>query len=98
MARVSRKVYDWTPKKGKGKSIMEIYDAIEGNKDTLFDIYLTHKAWGEDWYRLVRLNSYENAKAVLISRKKAQGIFFLIALNCIDDLIHLESEMREKEE
>ena len=97
MARVSNKVYEWRPRKGKGKCIMDAYYAIEGNKDTLFNIYKTHKKWGNDWYALIMGGAYKLAKEVLIAQKKANGECFLIALNCIEDLIHLEEEMKTLE-
>lgn len=93
MARISSKVYGWRPQKGKGKCLTDVYYAIEGNKDTLFGIYKSHKTWGEDWYELIMMGSYQNAKEVLIAKKKASGFSFLVALNCIDDIIHLEAEM-----
>lgn len=97
MARVKTAVYDWTPKKGKGKSLMDTYYAIEENKNTLFDIYKTHKNWGSKWYDLVRANLYEEAKMVLIAEKKADGFCFMIAIRCVEDLMYLESEMKSME-
>ena len=94
MARVSYKVYEWTPKKGKGKCLMDIYYAAEENKNTLFNIYQTHKMWGEKWYDLVRMGSYENAKLALIAEKKAQGFCFIVAIQCIEDLAALEGEIK----
>lgn len=94
MARVSNKVYEWSPKKGKAKGLASVYDATVNCLNTLFDIYHTHKTWGEDWYELVRMKSYENAKMVLIARKQAKGKCFLIALNCIEDLAYLDAEMK----
>lgn len=95
MARVSYKVYEWTPKKGKGKCLMDVYQASEENKNTLFDIYQTHKKWGSRWYELVRVGLYEDAKSTLIAQKKADGFCFVIAIQCIDDLAYLESEMKK---
>lgn len=94
MARIKAKVYEWTPKKGKSKCLMDIYYATEENKNTLFDIYTTHKMWGEKWYDLVRVGAYESAKIALIAEKKAQGFFFMVAINCIDDLAYLMAEMK----
>ena len=95
MARVKASVYDWAPKKGKGKCLMDIYYAAEENKNTLFDIYKTHKNWGQKWYDLLRVGSYENAKMALIAEKKADGLCFVIAVRCIDDLAYLEAEMQK---
>ena len=93
MARVGRKVYDWTPKKGKTKGLMSTYDAVQGNLDTLFDICITHKSWGREWYQLVERKSYKNAKMVLAA--KGSGECLSIALDCIDDLAYLMNEMNE---
>lgn len=98
MARISDKVKSWSPQKGKTKGLRSTYDAYCGNKDTLFDIHCTHKSWGDDWYELVRCGSYENAKAVLIAEKKAQGFSFIVAIRCIDDLAALEEEMDKLEQ
>ena len=92
MARVSYKVYDWTPKKGKAKGLMNTYDAIEGNLDTLFNISITHKTWGNEWYQLVKCKAYHSAKMVLAA--KGKGDCLVIAMNCIDDLAYLEAQMK----
>ena len=91
MARVSYKVYDWQPKKGKTKGLMQTYDAVQGNLDTLFNICITHKSWGREWYQLVERKSYESAKLVLAT--KGKGDCLAIALDCIDDLAFLMNEM-----
>ena len=96
MARLSAKVKDWEPSKGAVKGLSNIYDAAVGNRDTLFDIYVTHRSWGEEWYELVRCKSYENAKLMLATRGKGECL--TIALNCIDDLAYLEAEMAQIEE
>lgn len=94
MARVSKKVYEWQPKKGKGKCAMDIYYATEANKDTLFNIHLTHKKWGKKWYELVIHKMYDNAKLALITEKEADGFCFLVAIKCIEDLAQLEEELK----
>ena len=97
MARVKAKVYDWTPKKGKGKCLMDIYYATEENKNTLFDIHITHKMWGKKWYDLVKARLYEEAKTALIANGRVDGMCFIVAIRCIDDLAYLESQMQELE-
>ena len=92
MARVSAKVYDWKPQKGKAIGLMKTYDAIEGNLDTLFNIHVTHKNWGKEWYQLVKCRAYNSAKMMLASRGK--GDCLVIAMNCIDDLAFLEAQMK----
>lgn len=91
MARVSAKVYEWKPKKGKARGLMMTYDAVQGNLDTLFNICVTHKSWGREWYELVERKSYKSAKMVLVNRGKGECL--AIALDCIDDLAYLMSEM-----
>jgi hypothetical protein len=93
MARVSVKVYEWTPKKGRAKGLMSTYDAIEGNLDTLFNIHITHKSWGNEWYRLVTSKAYQSAKMMLAARGKGDCV--VIAMNCIDDLAYLMAEMKK---
>lgn len=95
MARVSYKVYDWTPKNGKGKCLMDIYYATEENKDTLCDIWQTHKKWGRKWYDLVTTRRYEDAIKALVNNKRADGFCFIVAVRCIEDLMHLEAQMEE---
>ena len=94
MARISAKVNNWKPQRGKGKCIMDTYYAIQGNKDTLCDIMYTHKSWGKDWYDMASIGAYEDAKQMLIANKKANGECLLVAINCINDLMHLEEEMK----
>ena len=93
MARVSYKVYDWAPKNGKGKCLSDIYYAAEENKDTLFNIHITHKKWGRKWYDLVQAKKYDAAIKVLIDEKRADGFCFVVAIRCIEDLMCLENEM-----
>lgn len=92
MARVKAAVYDWTPKKSSAKGLMKTYDAIEGNLDTLFNIHVTHKTWGNEWYKLVKCKAYNSAKMMLAARGK--GDCLVIAMNCIDDLAFLEAQMK----
>ena len=92
MARVSVKVTEWKPQKGKAKGLGQTYDAIEGNLDTLFNIHVTHKKWGKEWYQLVKCKAYNSAKMVLAS--KGKGDCLVIAMNCIDDLAYLQAQMK----
>ena len=95
MARVSYKVYEWTPKKGKGKCLSDIYYAAEENKDTLFNIHITHKMWGRKWYNLVQAKMYDEAIKALVDNKKIDGLSFVVAVRCIEDLAFLESEIEK---
>lgn len=95
MARVKASVYDFAPQAGKGKGLTDAYYAAEGNKDTLYDIYRTHKRWGEKWYNFVRLKMYDKAIEELSDNKKADGLCFMVAVRCIMDLAKLEREIEE---
>lgn len=98
MARVSASVYDFAPQAGKGKCLTDAYYAAEGNKDTLYDIYRTHKRWGSKWYDLVRMKMYDKAIDALVECKQADGDCFKIAIGCIQDLAKLEEEIIAKED
>lgn len=95
MARVSYKVYEWSPKNGKGKCLSDIYYAAEENKDTLFNIHITHKKWGRKWYNLVQAKRYDDAINALVAEKRADGFCFVVAVRCIEDLMYLEAEMQK---
>ena len=97
MARIKATVYDFAPQAGKGKCLMDVYYAAEGNKDTLCDIYCTHKKWGEKWYNFVRLKMYDKAIEELSSNKKVDGLCFEVAVRCIMDLAQLEKEIEAME-
>lgn len=92
MARVSYKVNEWSPKKGKAKGLMGTYDAVEGNLDTLFDIHITHKSWGEEWWYRVKYKAYDSARELLRQNAK-RGKCFDVAMACIDDLEYLMAKM-----
>lgn len=91
MGRQSTKVRDWSPSKGKAKGTMNVYYAIESNKDTLFDIHIGNKSWGDEWYDLVRAHCYAEAKAKLLIEGKGKSV--TIAICCINDIIALENEL-----
>lgn len=91
MGRQSTKVRDWTPAKGKVQGTMDIYYAIEGNKDTLWHIRNGNKSWGNEWYDLVMAHCYEAAKMRLVLDGKGNSL--ATAICCIEDIIALEKEM-----
>lgn len=72
--------------------LSSIYDAINECKNELFHIHITHKKWGNEWYELVLVQSYESAKIVLASRGK--GKCLVDALECIDEIARLEMQMK----
>lgn len=80
MARVSARAKAYT----KGKASKGYWGGQE-IKDVLFDIYCTHKSWGKEWYRMVELGLYEEAKMKLAV--KAKGEYRAKAMDAIDELI-----------
>lgn len=80
MARVSTRVQMY--KKGKAD---RGYWGTQQLQDILWDIYTTHKSWGDEWYNKVRLGSYESAKVLLAIHGK--GEYRNKALDIIDELI-----------
>ena len=80
MARISTRVQMYS----KGKADKG-YWGTESLKDTLWDIYKTHKSWGDEWYDRARVGSYESAKVLLAIHGK--GECRNKALDIIDELI-----------
>ena len=80
MARVSNRVRMYS----KGKADKGYWGTQE-LKDTLWEIYTTHKTWGDEWYNKVRLGSYESAKVLLAIYGK--GECRNKALDIIDELM-----------
>ena len=85
MARVSERVQTYT----KGKA-SKGYWGTENLKDILWDIYKTHKSWGDEWYEKVRYGSYESAKILLALNGK--GEYRNKALDIIDELMERGDE------
>lgn len=86
MARVSERAKMY--KKGKAE---KGYWGAESLKDILWDIYRTHKSWGEDWYFMAKMSMYDAAKLLLA--KNGKGEYCLKALDIIDELIEIEKEV-----
>ena len=80
MARTSNRVQGYT--RGKADSG---YWGTEDLKDILWDIYRTHKSWGDDWYDRARVGAYDAAKMLLAVNGK--GECRNKALDIIDELI-----------
>ena len=80
MARVSERAKTYT----KGKADKGYWGEQE-LQDILWDIYITHKSWGDEWYNKVRMHCYESAKVLLALNGK--GEFRNKALDIIDELI-----------
>lgn len=80
MARVSNRVRMYT--KGKAE---KGYWGTEHLRDILWDIYCTHKSWGDEWYNKVRKGQYDSAKILLALYGK--GECRNKALDIIDELI-----------
>lgn len=80
MARMTNRVQMYR----KGKAAKG-YWGTEDLKDILWDIYKTHKSWGDDWYEKVRIGCYESAKVLLALNGK--GECRNKALDVIDELM-----------
>lgn len=80
MARTPNRVQMYT----KGKTDKGYY-GTEQLKDVLWDIYRTHKSWGDEWYDRARIGLYESAKVLLAIHGK--GECRNKALDIIDELI-----------
>lgn len=80
MARTSNRVQGYT----RGKADKG-YWGTEHLKDLLWDIYCTHKSWGDEWYGKVRIEQYESAKVLLALNGK--GECRNKALDIIDELM-----------
>lgn len=80
MARVSARAKGY--QKGKAE---KGYWGSEHLKDILWDIYCTHKSWGDEWYAKARVGMYESAKILLAINGK--GEYRNKALDIIDELI-----------
>ena len=70
-----------------------LYDAIAENRNELFRIHITHKKWGNEWYRLVETKNYDDAKLVLIGCAKGKGEDLITALNCLNTIPRLEAQI-----
>ena len=85
MARVSERAKAY--KKGKTE---KGYWGDESLKDILWDIYRTHKSWGDEWYSKARVEDYTAAKVLLVINGK--GEFRNKALDIIDELMERGDE------
>ena len=85
MARVSERVRRY--EKGRTE---KGYWGEEHLKDILWDIYRTHKSWGDEWYDKARVGSYDSAKVLLALNGK--GEYRNKALDIIDELIEMDKE------
>ena len=85
MARVSERAKMYS----KGKT-EKGYWGDESLKDILWDIYRTHKSWGDEWYDKARRGYYESAKVLLVINGK--GEYRNKALDIIDELMERGDE------
>ena len=85
MARLSRRVQQYS----KGKADKG-YWGTQQLQDTLWEIYTTHKTWGDEWYNKVRMECYESAKVLLAIHGK--GECRNKALDIIDELMERGDE------
>lgn len=85
MARLSARVQNYS----KGKT-SKGYWGTEHLKDLLWDIYRTHKTWGDTWYSKARLGLYDAAKVELVLN--AKGECRNKALDILDELQAREND------
>lgn len=96
MARISKKVKNYTSGRGACNTTMSIFDTIQEVYNTLFDIRCSNKKkWGTDWYDFARYGLYEEARKELIT--KPACLSKTVALKCISDLEVLNAQMDKLE-
>ena len=98
MPRISQKVKNYVPAKGRGvaNTPMSIFDAINETLNTMFDIRCsTKKTWGYEWYDLARYGYYAEARKELITKPACMAK--TVALKCVSDLEELQAQMKRLE-
>ena len=98
MARISSKVKNYVPAKGRGNCNTQssVFDTIQDVLNTMFDIRCaTKKKWGYEWYDLARYGYYEEARRELVL--KPACLSKTVALKCVNDLEMLNAKMNELE-
>ena len=98
MARISAKVKNYVPAKGRCdcNTQMSVFDTINEVLNTMFDIRCsTKKKWGYEWYDLARYGYYNEARKELINKPACMAK--TVALKCISDLEMLQAQMDKLE-
>lgn len=97
MARQSSRVKNYASAKGsiKTMTLMDTYYKTVELRTVLKDISVQHKKWGEEWYNLVELSAFQEAKYAVITN--GTGTMVADTVNKIDELADLEAHMEELE-
>lgn len=97
MARISSRVKNYASAKGTmhKMSLMDVYYKTVELRDVLMDISVQHKKWGNEWYNLVVLSSFQEAIYAVITHGKGEAVADTISK--IQELADLEAHMSELE-
>ena len=97
MARISSRVRNYASAKGKipQMSLMDIYYKTVELRTVLKDISVQNKKWGREWYNLVELSMFTEAKYAVIVH--GMGTMVADTVNKIDELEALEAHMKTLE-
>lgn len=97
MARQSSRVKNYASAKGNvhKMSLMDTYYKTVELRTVLKDIAVQHKKWGTEWYSLVELSMFQEAKYAVIVH--GTGGMVAVAISRIDELADLEAHMKALE-
>lgn len=97
MARHSSRVKNYASAKGcvGTMSLMDTYYKTVELRTVLKDIAIQHKKWGTEWYSLVEVSRFQEAKYAVITNGK--GAMVADTISKIDELADLEAHMQELE-
>lgn len=97
MARISARVKNYASAKGRvnSMSLMDIYYKTVELRTVLKDIAVQHRKWGEEWYNLVEISMFAEAKYAVIVH--GNGTMVADTINKIDELEALETHMKTLE-
>lgn len=97
MARISNRVRTYKSAKGRVNemSLMDTYYKTVELRTVLKDISLQHKRWGNEWYNLVEMSMFKDAKYAVITH--GTGDMVATTVNRIEELADLEAHMKELE-
>lgn len=97
MARQSSRVKNYASAKGHipTMSLMDTYYKTVELRTVLKDIAVQHKRWGTEWYSLVEVSMFQEAKYAVIMH--GMGEMVANTISKIDELADLEEHMKELE-
>lgn len=97
MPRQSSRIKNYRSAKGciKTMSLMDTYYKTVELRTVLKDIAVQHKRWGTEWYSLVEVSMFQEAKYAVIMH--GTGEMVANAISKIDELADLEAHMKELE-